>query len=477
MQPPVAPLAADYLCEALASRGIRCRLADLCHEGPQAEGHLSDLLRDRASGPVDAVLLTLRNLDDAYFFSRQSFLPEYRAMVQTIRKACDAPVILGGSGLSIAPGEILSFVQADFGMRGAAEGDLLKALAALGTPELYPGIPGLVWRQGDAVRANPASPPEMGEDWYSPRRFVRNRDYFLRGGMVGLETKRGCPGRCRYCADTVAKGRQVCCKPLPVLLKEIRSLIDQEAPVFHVCDSEFNLPREHALAVCRAIQEEGLASRIRWYTYASPAGFDEALALEMVRAGCVGVNFGVDHCNPGILQSLGRSHDGRDLERTAAACRRAGLSFLFDLLLGGPGETRGTLREVIELCRAIDVQRAGANVGVRVYPSTDLAAEVASQGPLNRNPSLAGQLEENQDLLQPVFFISSALGPGWEEYLAGLIGDDPRFFLPIRTEKSRNYNYNENQVLVDAIGRGHRGAFWDILYRLQEGLPPLAIPA
>ncbi len=36
-----------------------------------------------------------------------------------------------------------------------------------------------------------------------------------------------------------------------------------------------------------------------------------------------------------------------------------------------------------------------------------------------------------------------------------------------------NYNYNDNPELIDAIKRGHRGAYWDILRRVSEEIPPL----
>jgi radical SAM superfamily enzyme YgiQ (UPF0313 family) len=294
--------------------------------------------------------------------------------------------------------------------------------------------------------------------------------------MAGIETRRGCPEACCYCLDPQIKGNRVCRKPLDTLLREIRSLLDQEVNVFHLCDSEFNNLPEHALSVCEAIRDEGLACKIRWYTYASPIGFDETLAGRMKEAGCAGINFGVDHCVPEILEALGRRHRIEDLERVADACHRTGLRFMFDLLLGGPGETRETLREAIAACRHLGVHRVGTNAGIRVYPGTLLADQVIRQGPLCRNPDLEGNVEENHDLLDPVFYRSRLLGNGWESFLETLINGDPRFFLALPSLKNVNYNYNENTVLADALARGHRGAFWDILYRVQEGLPPLEIP-
>ena len=475
MQPPVAPLAIDYLGQAIQRNGISLTVADLCLEYPDAPDVPTSFWRQCVSHPPSAILLTMRNLDDAYYASQETFLFSYRSLVKGLRMVFDVPILVGGCGFSISPEQILSFIGADFGVTGAAETDLVRVLESLDSPDQYPCLPGLVWKDGKTFRSNPPSFPILQTDFFSDRDSVQNRYYFQEGGMVGLETKRGCSCTCRYCADLIAKGKRVFTKPLAFLLKEIESLLDMGITVFHLCDSEFNLPGEHAFQVCKAIKDAGLSHRIRWYTYATPQGFDESLAFEMAEAGCVGINFGVDHCRPEILAALGRQHREADLSRTAKAARRAGLTFLFDLLLGGPGETRQTMREVIELCQALAIPRVGTPVGIRIYPNTPLAEEIKGQGTFGRNPHLRGVLENNEDLLLPLFYVSAELGNEWESFLGSLVGDDVRFFFPLREKQTSNYNYNANLVLTEAIRKGHKGAFWDILRRVQEGLPPLQV--
>ncbi len=476
MQPPVAPLALDYIGEALSSRDIRCTALDLCREGPAGlEQILASISDNTTAGNYDAILLTFRNLDDAYYYSQASFLPQMRSLVHSLKKHFSQPVILGGCGFSIAPQELLAYLEADFGITGTAERDLAEFLAALDKRSSIKEIPGLVWKEDKTIHSNSASPPRMDEDFFSPRRFVDNCYYFQKGGQIGLETKRGCSENCCYCADPIAKGNTIYPKPISFLIKEIRSLVDQGINIFHLCDSEFNLPKEQAAAVCTAICDEGLADRIRWFTYASPLGFDEELAFLMAEAGCAGINFGVDHCCPEILSALGRRHRAEDLKQAAMAARQAEISLMFDLLLGGPGETRKTLREVIDFCRDLNVTRTGVNVGMRLYPNTPITKKIIKQGPLKENPDLKGYLDNNEDLLYPLFFVSHLLGQGWEQYLSSLTAGEARFFLPDSGEKESNYNYNENTVLVRAIEKGHRGAFWDILRRVQEDLPPLKV--
>jgi hypothetical protein len=83
-------------------------------------------------------------------------------------------------------------------------------------------------------------------------------------------------------------------------------------------------------------------------------------------------------------------------------------------------------------------------VGVRVYPGTELSRSV-------------GSTEH--------FFIEPEIAPFAFDWLDSLIGEDERFLFFDPSKADRNYNYNANQRLVEAIRRGYRGAYWDILRR------------
>jgi hypothetical protein len=106
-----------------------------------------------------------------------------------------------------------------------------------------------------------------------------------------------------------------------------------------------------------------------------------------------------------------------------------------------------------------------------VYPGTPLANELgrAKAATLLDPPS---QIEGEESLLAPVFYLSPHVGPELVAYVADLVAGDRRFLCPDPSSDLANYNYRENRVLVKAIQEGHRGAYWDILRRVHEGLPP-----
>jgi tryptophan 2-C-methyltransferase len=414
-------------------------------------------------------VFSIRNLDDAYFASQDFILERTAEIIRHAAQCTSVPVILGGVGFSIAPEAVLQFTGADYGIQGDGEQSLPELLDALAAEVPVYTVSGVVFRTGfGGIVANPAAFWDPASAPTPSRRFLDHARYFAEGGQAGIETKRGCSNRCIYCVEPHAKGGCVRLRRPESVVEEIRDLLEQGVNVYHLCDSEFNLPSDHARAVCAAIENSGVAQHIRWYTYAYPKPFDVDLARAMARAGCAGVNFGVDHTVPAIIQGFGRNYVLDDLRNTAEACRAAGLAVMFDMLLGGPGETRETLARAIEDIRALPLDRIGLSCGARIYPNTPLASYVLQQGPVESNPNLHGVLEDNADFLRPIFYVEAGIGKAIHSVVSELVRGDARFLHTDPEQIDGNYNYNDNSVLSDAIRKGARGAYWDILRRLHK---------
>jgi len=466
MKPAVAPIALDYLAHALIEHHFQVDVLDLCFSPDWAQ----DIDRYFASNSVIAIGVTLRNTDDTSFANQEFFIPKFKEIIDYIRRQTSAPVILGGSGFSVMPEAILDYCGLDLGISGDGERSLPLLVSKLVSNQDYRFTPGLVYRSREGFRCNPPAYIDL-DKMPSPRRTaVDNRRYFVEGGMGNIETKRGCNKGCIYCADPLGKGRSIRLRSPDSVVDEMESLLKAGIDYFHFCDSEFNLPPSHAEQVCLEIIHRGLGDKVNWYAYASPVPFTEEMAALFRRSGCRGTNFGADSGHDRMLRILGRDFRVDDLRRTAAICHQQGLVFMYDLLLGGPGETRETLQQTVGVMKELSPLRVGAALGVRIFPGTELSNIVRTMGPLHNNPSLQGSVDGNEQFFAPIFYLSAALGEDAPQYLADLIGEDERFFFMSPPEAGgRNYNYNENTLLVEAIRRGYKGAFWDILRRLAEG--------
>jgi radical SAM superfamily enzyme YgiQ (UPF0313 family) len=356
------------------------------------------------------------------------------------------------------PERVLEACAADAGVWGEGEFALAELASRLRDGREWSDVPGLVVRRDGEWRRNPAVSRPLSDLPRMRRRWVDNPRYFREGGQAGFETKRGCPGKCTYCADPVAKGRSVRTRPPSAVADELECLLAQGIDHLHTCDSEFNIHEQHAAEVCRELIRRGLGDKLRWYAYCAPVPFSADLAQLMRRAGCVGINFGVDNGDCDMLRRLKRGFAPNDILNAARWCREAGIVTMLDLLLGTPGETTESVERTIELVRRTNAEEIGVAVGVRIYPGTELG-DLAASGALA--PGLVGG--ENE--LEPLFFLEPAVSDGIFDLLDRHVGNDERFLFFDPTRPDRNYNYNANERLSKAILEGYRGAYWDILRR------------
>jgi len=470
MTPAIAPIGLEYVAAATRQAGLDVDVLDLCLCDDPA-GALGDCLGRRSDRLVG---LSFRNVDDCFWPSATSFLAGLRSLVADVRRLSDARIVLGGVGFSIFARQIVREAGADFGIRGDGEQALVALRRALDGDGKLADVSGLIYRPGDGGDANAKrfveNPPAWPEPLIVPtgRDVLDNATYFRLGGQIGFETKRGCPRKCTYCADPLAKGPSPRLRSPGEVADEIEALLAQGVDVLHTCDCEFNLPREHALAVCEEMTRRGLGGKVRWYAYLAVTPFDEALADAMAAAGCVGINFTGDSASDAMLESYNQPHRADDLRRAVELCRAHRIASMVDLLLGGPGETPETARESIEQLKRFSPDCVGAALGLRIYPGTAAARQIAAMGPMEANPGIRRRYEGAVDPLRPTFYISPDLGSNPARLVRDLIAGDERFFPPAEEagDTSGDHNYNDNSALVAAIAAGARGAYWDILRKL-----------
>lgn len=468
--PPIGPIGLDYIAATARNVGIDTDILDLCLSDNPAR-----TLRNYFDNHSPQLVgLTFRNVDDCFWPSAQWFVPDLADTVKTIRTMTDAPIVIGGVGFSIFAEQIVKYTAADFGIHGDGDQAIVSLYNQLEGKKHFGQVPGLIWRKGEKLLCNkPAWPSQLSLP--TSRDVIDNFSYFKRGGQCGLETKRGCNRPCLYCADPLAKGPTIRLRGPSEVADEAVALLAKGIDVLHFCDSEFNIPQSHALAVCEEFIRRSLGKRLCWYTYMAVVTFDAALAEAMRKAGCVGINFTGDSASAAMLKTYRQPHLKEDLASAVRLCRDNGIKVMIDLLLGGPGETPETVAETIAFIKQIDPDCAGAPLGVRIYPGTEMAQIVATEGPLETNQNLKRKYTGPVDFFKPTFYISASLGDEPAKLVCDLIAADKRFFEPMLENPPQtagssiptDHNYNDNAQLTEAIKAGARGAYWDILHKLR----------
>lgn len=400
LQPGVAPIALEYLAAELESRQIGIRILDLCH----ARRPLDAIRAFFQDFHPDLTGITIRNLDDVVY---DCFLAgEMKYLIDAIKRASDAPIVLGGSGFSIAPELVLDYFGADMGIAGEGEEALPMLLEGR-----YSEVPGLASRDG---RRNPVGCVDVNSLHLAKRGRLDYPSYAYKAGKkggAGVQTKRGCPNKCIYCVVPNIEGSQVRLRAPGIIADEIENLAALGVGRVFLCDSEFNYPMEHATGVCEEFIARGIQKKVTWQAYASPGEFNLELAKQMKEAGCDLLITTVDCGDDALLEGLGKPFRVEDIKTCINACRETDLNAVYCLTLGGPGETMDTVFKTLDLMRSLKAKVTfGEPPGLRIYPGTPLEAIVREEGFSRSNPNLRGRIEGNENLLRPVYYLSHGMG-------------------------------------------------------------------
>jgi radical SAM superfamily enzyme YgiQ (UPF0313 family) len=420
---PVFPIGLACLAGPLAAAGHDLSVLDLCFESDPPQAISSAL----AGYQPAAVVISLRNLDNVTWPGTRSYLDGVRDIVALCHAR--AVTIIGGSGFSLMPLEVLAAVGADYGVAGEGEEVLPRLLDCIEAGADGSYLPGVV-----VAGASSFLPPRLISRIYSPERSLFNvARYHSEGGMANVQTKRGCPFSCSYCTYPHLEGRVMRLRPVADVLAEISTLVnDYGVSYLYFVDDIFNYPPDFASELCQAMKAARLP--VNWSAFINPDFITPELMEDMREAGCDAVEFGSDSGSPQMLKNLRKSFTVEDLRMASRLCKELGMDFAHYMLFGGPGETRDTILETFALMDELEPTAVIAMTGIRIYPNTAL----------HRTAIDDGLIREATSLLEPVFYIS----PQIHEFFADLITSEAM--------KRRNWiapglEVNASSAMLDAI--------------------------
>jgi radical SAM superfamily enzyme YgiQ (UPF0313 family) len=388
---PVFPLGLSYLNAALRQSRYETRWFDCLAEKPSLESVLCDFR-------PDFVGVSLRNIDDVLIRKRETYFQPLAGICTTIRRMHRCPVILGGSGFSLFPEQLLELSAADFGIQGEGEESLPALISALTHGTDFTGIPGLVYRRDGKIVANPptsgVAPVALeSTDW--PPHLVA---YYLRtGGMLNLQTQRGCAHGCNYCTYPLIEGHVMRRRPPEMVADEMAHLQATGAKYVFITDSVFNSSPRHVVETCEALLRRNLA--LRWGCFLRPQGLTPELVKLMAWAGLAHVEFGSDSFCDSVLAAYTKHLTFDDILQSSELVHKENIDYCHYLICGGPGETLDTLRTSFENSKRLPGAVIMAVVGIRVYPGTAL----------HRRALRERLIQADTDLLAPTYYLASDL--------------------------------------------------------------------
>lgn len=346
----------------------------------------------------DYIGISIRNIDDINIinpvFYADTILNNF---IKPLKKVSSAPIILGGSGFSIFPFELMKLYNADYGVVGEGEEIFPMLLNFLGKQKDVSTIPGVITKDSkdfikplNSYNISCLSFPEID------KRI--NFSHYREKGAYSIQTKRGCAHRCLYCTYPNIEGRKLRLRPAKSVADEIEQANQRLGyTTFEFVDSTFNDPPGNAEKICREISKRKLNIRLRTMGI-NPANVTGELFALMLSAGFTQIDCTPDSASPQMLVNFQKNFTISELEKTAKIIKQYDMPAMWFFIFGGPGETRETIKESFDF---IDkwvnkYDMVLMTIGLRIYPDTDLYTLAIKQG----------VIKPNESLLFPRFYIS-----------------------------------------------------------------------
>lgn len=390
------------VAEAAERAGHRVWLLDLMF--PADPGRALEAVLGRTR--FDVIGLSVRNIDNIDMGAPRCFIEDLGPLVAAARRCTAAPLVLGGAALAVMPEQVMRATGVPCAVIGAGEVVFPRLVEKLAGNQPWEDLPGVAALIDGAYRAPAPAPaparPGAGPDY---GRWLDMKAYGSHLATIPLQTKLGCRYKCVYCTyRTIEGGDYRLSDPGSVTENALRYAASGFSDIEFV-DSVFNAPYDHALAVCESLVRAESRARLQSIEM-NPVSFDHRLLSIMERAGFVGIGLTVESAADAVLQGLRKGFTAREVHAAAAVVKRHRLPCLWIFLLGGPGETRETVRETLRFAgRFIRPQDAALfNIGIRIYPGTELETIARGQGLLS--VPAAG-------MLAPIFYVSPEVEAGW----------------------------------------------------------------
>ena len=429
---PVYPLGMAVVSGALTRAGHEVLQYDvLAHN--YSLSYLQQQIKDFAP---DVLAISLRNIDNADSFSGEDgwYLKEVKVLIADIRRITNAPVVVGGSALTILPEEIAAYLQVDHAVVGEGECSMPQLVEALSIGE---DIPQLIQR----------NEPLPGDHFSQPLYHHDMVNYYLKqSGMVNFQTKRGCPHRCSYCSYPHLEGFEFRFRNPKLVVDELERL-KREYGVERIffTDSIFNDPRKEYLDLVEEMLNRDLG--MGWSAFFRPQHLDQKELALMKQAGLYALELGTDAASDQTLAGLDKRLTFDDIFAVNQACLDEQLPVAHFVMFGGPDEDDFSLEEGLKNMSQLGLAVVFAFSGIRIYPDA----------PLHQRAIVDGIINPETSLLKPVYYFSPKLD---REKMEECIEED--------------FSGNRNRIFPPSKGRerlkvmkrfGFHGLMWDRLIR------------
>ena len=163
---------------------------------------------------------------------------------------------------------------------------------------------------------------------------------------------------------------------MDVLGEEIRSIYRAGFRRIFFTDGIFNSELRYAKQVVGLVRELALDG-LSWSAYFTPKPFDDEFGEALTGSGVEFVVVSPDSLDDVVMRKLGKTFETRHVLRFLERSRRNALPVRLNVVFGGPGETRESVRRSAQFINDhLADDELVLHVGYRILPNTELSRQV-----------------------------------------------------------------------------------------------------
>jgi len=392
---PVAPLGLSLVANSL-KKVYDIKIVDFAFSSTK------DLLILVKNYKPDYIGVSLRNIDNVTMRKSKWYIEEVKHLIiDPIKSTYEVPIIVGGSGFSIAPTEILKYFNVDYGIIGEAENTLCELLQELDNKSISIDIDGVILKdeEKDIVRIFKEKELELVKS--NIDQLIEFEPYSIRGNYP-IQTKRGCIHKCIYCSYPNIEGNVYRLRKVSEIVDEIEDVSNRMSNItFEFVDSTFNSPLNHAIEICKEIINRKLKVKLRTMGV-NPGEVTEELIQLMKLAGFEQIDCTPDSASGEMLKSYKKNFNIDKLIECAQIIRKYNMPTMWFFMMGAPNESEETILETFDFIDEFIFEEDMVHIteGIRIIPKTELF-EIA----LKENV-----ISKSQNVIEPMFYVNPKLG-------------------------------------------------------------------
>jgi anaerobic magnesium-protoporphyrin IX monomethyl ester cyclase len=301
-------------------------------------------------------------------------------------------VALGGLHPSALPERTLREEAVDFVIDGEGPETLKALLAELASAQPdFSRVPGLWYRTGERIQANPRAPLLTDLDrclpiaaWdLLPMKTYRAHNWHCfddperRSPYGAVLTSLGCPFNCVFCCINAVFGKPGIRYRSPQRVVDEIAFLAEEHGVrnLKIIDELFVLNERHYMAILEGIITRGLKLNI--WAYARVDSIKPANLKRMKQAGINWLALGIESAGSSERAGADKWVHVRDIRSVIRSIREHGIHIIGNFIFGLPDDTPETMEETLRLamdlnCEFVNFYCAMAYPGSRLY---DIALE------------------------------------------------------------------------------------------------------